>query len=596
MGGENLRRSNISLMGKSHHSHRLATSLAAVAIFFVFVIGSLQIVSAQTRIITVGGDLNFGSIPLGASTQRTVIIGNAGDSTLTVSNLIYTPTQAHGQIAFQGNFSGPLPPGVSVFVPITFTPTPLNRGTNDLSFQGDLSINSDATSGTNFISISGVGTYPPVKPNVHLNFGNVQMGGARAMTLILTNMGTVTVTVSNITFPSSFTSSPGYGGGGGFGGGGGGAPRGGNSTPSPRSSFISRPVAIIAPHSATTNYLVFAPSSVGRSDPSDVVTISSDAREPILALVTPKGNVTNSDLGLNVFSVSGTGTYPSGNYVGLFAPTNNPEFESSGYFSARSTGSGSLRATLTVAGKPYPFTAQTSSSGAVTATITRKHLPALNISLQFGLFRGWTGTISDGTWTAQLLALQAPLHSRNSMPAVPSGDYAFTIAGSTNASVAPTASGTGNLNLRSLYANRITGTLADGTRFSQNTTLGYSMIPLYAPLYGNRGAVLGWIFLYFPSPPIEVTVPIIEVPRQTNSPVWPVFPPPTLEPITSVEQINPTAEMLPPTNSPFETLSEGPATTQFQIVGTLNWFKPARIDSHYPNGFSFQTTVNGAGP
>ena len=101
-------------MGTRHLYHRLTSSLAGILILFALVIISPEITSAQTRIISLSGDLDSGTIPLGASSQRTLIISNGGDSVLTVSNLHYPAEPILFQVNFEGNFSGPIEPGASV--------------------------------------------------------------------------------------------------------------------------------------------------------------------------------------------------------------------------------------------------------------------------------------------------------------------------------------------------------------------------------------------------------------------------------------------------------------------------------------------------
>jgi hypothetical protein len=501
-------------MGYHRHYHRRTFPVAPLLIFIAIALGTLQIASAQTRIISLSGDLDFGRIPLQSSAQGTLVISNLGDSVLTISNLYYPSEPAFVQVNFAGNFSGPIEPGGSASVPITFTPigTAINGGTNDLDFQGYLFVDSDATGGSNSILMTGVGTWPPLTPNVNLAFGTVPVGTLNGDILILTNIGTTPVTVSNIFVPLGFVA--------GF-------------------------SATIAPGQGEYADVGFAPTAVGNY--AGIASISSDATDPALVVITPGGNLTNSPSGLFAFSVSGAGAYPSGRFEGLFMSTNNPAFESSGYFTA-DTSNGILRATITLAGKHYPFTAQISSSGAASATIVRKKLPALNVSLQFGGFgEAWTGTIDDGTWTAELSSAPAILISKQSTRPIPSAKYTFNLAGSTNASVGPTIPGTGTIALRPTDAIHLTGVLGDGTHYFQNTILCPPIrIPFYASLYGNRGAILGWIFF--------------------------------------LHQQQPPPQPIPQT------------ALQFQIVGTLHWFKPAGIDREYPNGFSIQTTVSGSVP
>ena len=58
----------------------------------------------QTRIISLSGNLAFGSVNVGSSAQRTLTISNTGNSTLTVSSIAYPS-------GFSGAFSGTIARG-----------------------------------------------------------------------------------------------------------------------------------------------------------------------------------------------------------------------------------------------------------------------------------------------------------------------------------------------------------------------------------------------------------------------------------------------------------------------------------------------------
>lgn len=548
---------------------RPASFFAGTLIFFIAAILSTELASAQTRIISLSGDLDFGRIPFHSSSQRTVAISNTGDSVLTISNLVYPALPASELVNFQGNWSGQIGPGGSRYVIITFTPMESALGgTNNLDFQGLLTVESDATEGTNTIAMSGVGVWQPSNNLPPVDFGTVAMGASHEVQLSLTNRGDIPITISNISSPEGFWTS------------------------------IWPPLTsnMIAASSSANFYVLFNPTNVGefRGD----ITISSDASEPAVMVVTSNGTITNSAEGFNQFTVSGTGTYPAGKFIGLFAPTNDPAFENSGYFEATCTAKGKLRATITLAGKRYPFSAQTSPEGTLSATIVRKHVPALNISLQYNVEAGgWTGTVDNGTWTASLKSYLAVHLSGNARRFGPVGSYAITIAGSTNSLSGPIAAGSGTLTTKVSNTVRITGELGDGTRFSQNSTLPPN-IPFYAPLYHNRGAILGWISIgpqFTLDPPIGIIQPL-----RTNPPV--TLPPIILTNVPIIlEPIDPPLTNVPPIITPIEIKSHSSnpspsADVTYKITGTLNWFKPAGIDPNYPDGFSFQTAVAGSVP
>jgi hypothetical protein len=116
-----------------------------------------------TRVISLSGNLAFGDVAVGSTAQRTLTISNSGNSTLTVTGISY-PT------GFSGSFSDQIGAGSSQNVSVTFAPTAAT------SYGGMVSVNSDATSGTNTISTSGTGTTTPIPtptPVFPAQFGNI---------------------------------------------------------------------------------------------------------------------------------------------------------------------------------------------------------------------------------------------------------------------------------------------------------------------------------------------------------------------------------------------------------------------------------------
>jgi len=163
---------------------------SAAQTLFVF-----RYTAAPTRIIRLDGDLAFGSVQVGSSAQRTLTIYNDGNSTLSVSSISYPS-------GFSGSWSGTIGAGSSHDVTVTFSPS------SATTYSGNVSVSSDATSGTNTRSISGTGT--PVTTRIirldgDLSFGNVQVGSSAQRTLTIYNDGNATLSVSGISYPSGFS-------------------------------------------------------------------------------------------------------------------------------------------------------------------------------------------------------------------------------------------------------------------------------------------------------------------------------------------------------------------------------------------------------
>lgn len=102
-------------------------------------------IPAPTRIVALAGNLAFGNVTVGQTSTRTLTISNSGNAPLSVGSISYPS-------GFSGNWSGgSIPAGASTNVNITFTPAAAQ------SYSGNITVDSDATSGVNTISASGFG-------------------------------------------------------------------------------------------------------------------------------------------------------------------------------------------------------------------------------------------------------------------------------------------------------------------------------------------------------------------------------------------------------------------------------------------------------
>ncbi|MBE0540964.1 MAG: choice-of-anchor D domain-containing protein [Verrucomicrobia bacterium] len=148
-----------------------------------------------TKIISLSGDLTFGNVAVGSSSQRTLTIANNGNSTLTVSSISYPS-------GFSGSWSGTIAVGNSQNVTVTFSPSAAT------SYGGNLTVNSDKTSGTSTRAVSGTGTASPtriISLSGSLAFGDVTVGSSAQRTLTIANNGNSTMTVNSISYPSGFS-------------------------------------------------------------------------------------------------------------------------------------------------------------------------------------------------------------------------------------------------------------------------------------------------------------------------------------------------------------------------------------------------------
>ena len=147
------------------------------------------------RIIRLSGDLAFGSVEVGQTAQRTLTIHSDGNSPLTVSGISYPS-------GFSGSWSGAVPVGGRQDVTVTFAPT------EERSYTGSLTVNSDKTEGTRTKSVSGTGTAVPtriIRLSDELAFGSVEVGQTAQRTLTIHNDGNSPLTVSGISYPAGFS-------------------------------------------------------------------------------------------------------------------------------------------------------------------------------------------------------------------------------------------------------------------------------------------------------------------------------------------------------------------------------------------------------
>jgi hypothetical protein len=144
------------------------------------------------RIIGVSGKLAFGSMVTNTTATATLTITNSGNATLTVSSISYPS-------GFSGAWSGTIAAASSHAVTVTFAPTAMT------AYSGTVTVNSDATGGTNTISVSGAGIGRVIGVSGNLAFGNVVTNTTATATLTITNSGNSSLTVSGITCPNGFS-------------------------------------------------------------------------------------------------------------------------------------------------------------------------------------------------------------------------------------------------------------------------------------------------------------------------------------------------------------------------------------------------------
>lgn len=212
-------------------------------------------VSAPTRIIRLGGDLNFGNVSVGQTATRTLTIYNDGSATLSVYSISYPS-------GFSGNWSGSVSAGSSQDVSVTFAPS------SAMTYSGTVSVSSDKTGGTNTTSCSGTGvTVNCLGLSTSVNppgTGSVTVGTQPNCGGWGYNAGTPIALTANT--PSGYTFSGWTGSGGGF------------SSQTTQTTFtISANASVTANFSATNNPVPsitsVSPSTVTAGDAAFALTV-----------------------------------------------------------------------------------------------------------------------------------------------------------------------------------------------------------------------------------------------------------------------------------------------------------------------------------
>lgn len=182
----------------------------------------------------------------------------------------------------------------------------------------------------------------------------------------------------------------------------------------------------------------------------------------------------------------------AGSYSGLFFEPNTVSHLSSGMVALKSTAKRTFTGSLTCAGKRFSISGQFDAVGSVSKTIPRKNQNALTVRLQLDSADQdkLTGTVSDGTFTAELTAYRAVFDGRQQV-APQEGSYTLVIPGTPESRAVPGGDSFGTVRVSKAGRIRLAGALADGTKVSQSATLSKNgEWSLYAALYGGQGSIL----------------------------------------------------------------------------------------------------------
>ena len=137
--------------------------------------------------------------------------------------------------------------------------------------------------------------------------------------------------------------------------------------------------------------------------------------------------------------------------------------------------------------------AHSTPNGFATFNVARGASPALAVTMQLDLTNGTdqvTGTVTDGSWTAQLQGYREATSISTPTP----GKYTVAFIGSGDGITEPGGSGVGLITVASTGTVSLSGTLSDTTAIAPSTKISKDgQWPLYSSFNSGGGLLTGWI-------------------------------------------------------------------------------------------------------
>ncbi len=145
----------------------------------------------------------------------------------------------------------------------------------------------------------------------------------------------------------------------------------------------------------------------------------------------------------------------------------------------------------------YSFNGRFDPCGRATNIIARARSNPLTLVLQVDVLGNGriSGSVSDGSWTANLVAGRA-LPKTQAISTPPAGRYTLLLPGTGDPADTgrPQGDGFGRVTVTASALVQFRGTLADGTPLTLAATLSQDgRWPFYASMYGGKGQMLGWL-------------------------------------------------------------------------------------------------------
>lgn len=181
-------------------------------------------------------------------------------------------------------------------------------------------------------------------------------------------------------------------------------------------------------------------------------------------------------------------------YNGLFYEQEGYWEQSSGLLTVTLTPQNRFSGRVQIGPRKYSISGGFDQHGAATTAILRRYENPLTIQLQIDpddpdlIY----GTLSDGIWTADVIADRAVFGKGAVTPDL--GQYTMIIPGDFTSTTSPGGDSYGTIAVDSTGRVRFAGSLADGTKVSQSSTISKGgQWPFYVSLYRGGGAIWGWM-------------------------------------------------------------------------------------------------------
>jgi len=197
-----------------------------------------------------------------------------------------------------------------------------------------------------------------------------------------------------------------------------------------------------------------------------------------------------------------------GTYSGLVYDTNGVAQPSAGAFTLTVMAKGGYSGSLQLGGNRYSLSGQFDANGRSVKSFARAKSTVVTVNLQLDLTDGSdtiSGSASGNGWAAVLLGDRAVFDAKTHLNPL-AGAYTLALDGSYGCPALPGGDSCGALTVSAAGQISLKGSLADGTKITQTAPMSKrGQWPLYAPLYGGQGLILGWLNFNTNAPAEDLT-------------------------------------------------------------------------------------------